>query len=61
MKHAKESHILWEKYQRNRRLNNKKPIKHIGSSKFHKKWIKVYNNIIDYLKNSEIPSGKMLE
>ena len=54
MAEAKDSHIFWADKQRKRRSRGWKPVPHVGSETFHRRWVRIYIEVIAALKDLEM-------
>jgi hypothetical protein len=52
MEKAKNIHQEWANYQEYLQKNNKKIILKVGNVKWHKKWVKIYDDVIIALKKN---------
>jgi hypothetical protein len=49
MSYARDIHTQWAKHQRRLILQDKKPVKNVGSVRWHQKWVKIYDQVIKAL------------
>ena len=54
MEHAKENHVWWATEQRKRRSQGRKPVRCVGCESFHRKWVRIYDEVIAALKDLEM-------
>jgi len=46
MLHARLSHLKWARFQARR----VRKVRHVGSATFHRKWVKIYDEVIGLLR-----------
>ena len=49
MVYAKRSHTNWACIQRRRRTQGKRPVRYIGGESFHRRWAKIYDDVLEVL------------
>ncbi len=53
MERARQVHLKWARYQEKCRRRGAKQVAHVGSSAHHRKWAKIYDEVLRFLKEKK--------
>ena len=53
MEWARRAHLIWARRQERRRRKGKKPTRFVGSATHHRRWVYIYDRVIELLRDEK--------